>query len=159
MLLKAIEDGLPLKQSAMLAGISYDSLNRWRIRGESKSAPLEFCDFCKALRHSEAIAMQRLVGRIQAAGEADWKASAWMLEKRFPDEFGKPQRVEHSGPEGKPIEALAIVEPEVLQRMKKQAGIVEIAAKLGAILLKNRAKRNAVNQHGAFATKRPRLRE
>lgn len=147
-LLKAIEDGLPLKQAAMLAGISYDTFNRWRIKGESESAPDEFRDFCKALRHSEAIAMQRLVGRIQSAGETDWKASAWMLEKRFPDEFGKPQRIEHSGPDGKPIQAMTTVEPEVLQRIKKQAGIVEVLAKFGTILLKNRATKNL-----------PRLRE
>jgi len=33
-LLNAIEEGMPLKQAAQIAGVSYDSLNRWQNRGE-----------------------------------------------------------------------------------------------------------------------------
>lgn len=154
-LLKAIEEGMPLKQAAMAAGVSYDSMNRWRKRGESENEPLMFRKFCKELQRSEAIAMQRLIGRIQAAGETDWKASAWMLEKRFPEEFGKVQRVEHSAPEANPMEGFATVEPEVLRRMKKQANVVKVIERLGAILLKNRAQNEIESQRKAAT----RLRE
>jgi hypothetical protein len=158
-LLKAIEEAMPLKQAAMLAGISYDSLNRWRIKGESDFAPAEFRDFCKALQRSEAVAMRSLLTLIHTAGQSDWKAAAWTLERRFPEEYSKPQRVEHSGPEGKPIEAMATVEPEVLRRMRKQAGMVELCGKLGAILLKNKAARNGEGQPEVLAKKPTRLRE
>jgi hypothetical protein len=158
-LLKAIEEAMPLKHAAMLAGVSYDTLNRWRIKGESEFAPVEFRDFCKALQRSEAVAMHRLVTLIHTAGQSDWKAAAWTLERRFPDEFSKPQRMEHSGPEGKPIEAETTVEPEVLQRMKKQVGMQKILVKLGAILLKQRAAKEAKEQHGAVPKKPTRLRE
>lgn len=89
-LLAAIQKGMPLKHAAMLAGISYDTLNRWRVRGEEKSAPLRFRQFCKALRRSQAVAMLRLVSHIQAAGKQDWRAAAWMLERRHPEDFGRP---------------------------------------------------------------------
>lgn len=93
-LLAAIQKGMPLKHAAMLAGISYDTLNRWRMRGEEKGAPLRFRQFCKALRRSQAVAMLRLVSRIQAAGKQDWRAAAWMLERRHTEDFGKPAPID-----------------------------------------------------------------
>lgn len=158
-LLKAIEEAMPLKQAAMLAGISYDTLNRWRIKGGSEFAAPEFREFCKALERSEAIAMQRLVALISTAGKNDWKAAAWTLERRFPEEFSKPQQMEHSGPAGKPIEALTTVEPEVLRRMKKQSGFVKLLGKLGDILLRQKEEREAKARFGAGEKKPTRLRE
>lgn len=93
-LLAAIQKGMPLKHAAMLAGISYDTLNRWRVRGEEKGAPLRFRQFCKALRHSQAVAMLRLVSCVQEAGKQDWRAAAWMLERRHPEDFGKPAPID-----------------------------------------------------------------
>lgn len=34
----------------------------------------------------------------------DWKASAWRLERRFSKQWARTEKVEHSGPEGAPIE-------------------------------------------------------
>ena len=158
-LLKAIEAAMPLKHAAMLAGISYDTLNRWRIKGESELARPEFRDFCKSLRRSEAVAMQRLVTVVREAGEKDWKAATWMLERRFPDEFAKPQHVEHSGPKGQPIQTFTTVEPEVLQRMKRQVGLQQLVGKLGGILLKHKEASDLEKQHGTVAKHSTRLRE
>jgi hypothetical protein len=33
-----------------------------------------------------------------------WTAAAWILERRQPDRWGRRERIEHSGPGGKPIE-------------------------------------------------------
>lgn len=33
----------------------------------------------------------------QAAGRGDWRASAWVLERRFTEEFVRPLQLEHSG--------------------------------------------------------------
>jgi len=107
-LLNGIREGLPLKQSAMLAGISYESLNRWRIAGEAEDARPEFRHFCQSLRQAQAVAMQRLVGRIQTASRDDWKAAAWLLERRHAEEFCRPQRLEHSGPGGMPITTVSM---------------------------------------------------
>lgn len=35
----------------------------------------------------------------------DWQAAAWRLERKFPDRWGRRERVEHSGPGGKPIQS------------------------------------------------------
>ena len=158
-LLKGIEDGLPLKHAAMLAGISYDTLNRWRKCGEPEYAPIEFRNFCKALRRSEAVAVQNLVKLVHGAGTTDWRAASWMLERRFPEEFGKPVQVEHSGPGGSPIQTHATVEPEVLRRMRKQEGMQELVGKLGAILLEQKAAKKAAEAYRARSKGTARLRE
>ncbi len=102
-LMGAIEKGMPLKQAAMLAGMSYETLNRWRLQGEAEDAALEFRHFWQALRKAQAVAMERLLSRIDTASLSDWKAAAWLLERRHPEEFAKPQKLEHSGPGGAAI--------------------------------------------------------
>ena len=36
--------------------------------------------------------------------EFDWRASAWRLERKFPDRWGRRERTELSGPDGGPIQ-------------------------------------------------------
>lgn len=141
-LLSAIEEGLPLKEAAEIAGISYNTLNHWQNRGANESAPPEFRQFCQLLRRSQALAMQVNVSAIRDAAKRDWRAAAWILERRFPADFARQQQIEHSGPGGKPL-----ISPyddcEVLQRMRKQTGLKELAAKLGGILMRNRQQQEA----------------
>ncbi len=109
LLMAAIARGLPLKEAASLAGISYDTLNRWRNEAQAENAPPEFRHFCEALKRAQAAAVDILLGRIQeAAQRGDWKAAAWILERRHPDAWGRQQRVEHSGPNGSPIATVSV---------------------------------------------------
>ncbi len=158
-LLGAIEQGMPLKQAAAIAGVSYDTLNHWQNRGENESAPEEYRQFCQLLRRSQAVAMQVHLSVIhQAAGRGDWRASAWMLERRHPEDFARPQKFEHSGPGGKPLRPSPDEEYEVLRRMKKQEGIKNILVNLGGIIREKRlqaeeevkAEREAATLHELF---------
>jgi hypothetical protein len=137
-LLNAIEQGMPLKQAAAIAGMSYDTLNHWQNRGENESAPEQYRQFCQLLRRSQAVAMQVHVSSICDAAKRDWRAAAWMLERRCPEDFARPQQFEHSGPGRKPLNSENEVTPEVLVRMKKQEGIKNILAKLGGIIAEKR---------------------
>ena len=92
----------------MLAGISYESLNRWRIAGEAEDARPAFRHFWQSLRQAQAVAMKRLLDRVQNASRADWKAAAWLLERRHPEDFCRPQKLEHSGPGGLPITTVSM---------------------------------------------------
>jgi hypothetical protein len=131
--LAGIEDGLPLKEAAMLAGLSYDTLNRWRIRGESEDAPRRFRHFCKALQRSDAIAMRVLVSGIRKKGKDDWKAYAWLLERRHPEVFGKPE-IEHGGSKEPPPASTRFPDHPVLVAMRKQTRLVEVMRKFGGTL-------------------------
>ena len=109
LLTAAIERGLPFREAASLAGISYDTLNRWRQQGETENAPSEFASFAETLKRAQAVAVDTLLSRIQdAARGGDWKAAAWILERRQPESWGRHQRMEHSGPNGAPIATISI---------------------------------------------------
>ena len=133
-LLNAIKEGMPLKQAAEIAGISYDTLNHWRNRGEVECSPPEYRQFCQLLRRSQAVAMQVNLSYIHQAASRDWRAAAWMLERRFPDEFGREQ-IEHKGAGGNLATAIPEGDYEVLRRMRKQAGVRRLTEKLGAFIL------------------------
>lgn len=120
-LLARIAEGLPLRQAANLAGMSYETLNRWRIQGEAKGAKPEFRHFWQSLRKAQALAMERLVSRIQKAARKDWKAAAWLLERRHADEFARPQRMEHSGPGGSPIATVNLGAAEARNHLSDEA--------------------------------------
>lgn len=136
-LLEAIEQGMPLKQAAAVAGMSYDTLNHWQKRGENESAPPEYCQFYQLLRRSQAVAMQVHLSSICDAAKRDWRAAAWMLERRYPEDFAR-QQIEHTGPGGKPLTPSPDEEYEVLRRMKRQQGIKELLMKLGSIIMEKK---------------------
>ncbi len=50
-------------------------------------------------------------GTIKKASAESWQAAAWRLERRFPDRWGRKERVEHehTGKAGKPIEFIQII--------------------------------------------------
>lgn len=75
-------------------GISYDTLLNW----EKGRFPRNLTDDQKLLKEEFAEALQRAEGEFvvrhlgyihQAAAQGDWKASAFLLERRRPEEFGR----------------------------------------------------------------------
>jgi hypothetical protein len=84
--------GTSYKQAAALAEVSYASLNRWRQQGSQPDAPAEFRNFCNQIEAAEAQAADKLLKIIlSAAAERDWKAAAWLLERRHPEDWGKKE--------------------------------------------------------------------
>lgn len=45
--------------------------------------------FAAAVGLAQAIGKQRLVARVNRSSRDDWKAAAWLLERRWPKEWGK----------------------------------------------------------------------
>ena len=59
-------------------------------------------DFYKSVKKAEKGFRLTHLKRIKDASEGNWQASAWMLERRFADEYGR-NRLEISGNNGEPI--------------------------------------------------------
>jgi len=118
-ILEAIRIGVPLSKAAPLAGISYPTLNNWRVRGE-KEKQGKYHDFFIALEKAKADFIGECLKRINEAAEGgqiltttkkffrqgdglrclivikrkthpDWRAAAWLLERLYPDEYGVNQ--------------------------------------------------------------------
>jgi len=82
LLLLAIARGLPLKAGCKLAGLGFTTFNGWR-----EEDPL----FAQKIEFAEAQAIERNLALIQRAALKDWKAAAWILERRHPDMFARPE--------------------------------------------------------------------
>jgi len=76
----ALRKGATLGMAAKAAGMSRSTLHRWRNRHEG---------FDRKVQRAKAEAGLDSLDVIEsAAAEGDWRAAAWMLEKRFPGEYG-----------------------------------------------------------------------
>lgn len=73
--------GLDLKQAAVLAGIPWRTFEGWRHRYPRFN---EFIDKCLTLAESDAL------HQIQESMKGGvWQASAWFLERKWPNRYGK----------------------------------------------------------------------
>ncbi len=77
-ILEALEDGMTQRDASMLAGISEDTLCLWK-RNNS--------DFSEQMAQSVIRYKQKILKGIQKAGEKDWKALAYLAERRFKRDF------------------------------------------------------------------------
>jgi hypothetical protein len=81
-ILSGISEGLPLHAAAALGGVHYDTLLQWR-----KEDP----DFEQQVKVANSRAIETTMEMIRAAVPTDWRAGAWILERRFPEDFSRPE--------------------------------------------------------------------
>lgn len=87
-ILGALAAGSSRRYAAAEAGTTAQT-----IANEIKRNP----DFAEKIEIAEAKCYRRHLNVINAAGLEDWRASAWFLERKFRDEFGKQETIEHQG--------------------------------------------------------------
>ncbi len=108
--IEQIRKGMPVVFAAAAAGVPRATLYRWLAAGEAEKPSADdesLVAFAALYRAAEAeYAAQELASIDGEVGEGkgDWKRTAWKLEKRFPKEFGSRVALEHSGPDGAPMQ-------------------------------------------------------
>lgn len=103
--------GAYLETAAAAVGVHYRTLRQWlRYGAEHEAAGADdiYTRFCAAVEEAQAKADLKDIALISAAAKDDWKAAAWRLARRRPQQWGEVKRHELSGPEGGPIETRAI---------------------------------------------------
>ena len=105
-ILLSIRVGNDKKVAAAMAGISESTLYSWLEQAKKPDAEPEFLEFLESLTQAEAEAEINAVGRIrQAADNGRWQASAWWLERKYGERWGRNDKIrqEISGPNGAPL--------------------------------------------------------
>lgn len=104
-ILENLRTGMTIKAAALLASISEKTFYNWR---DADEVFLKDCE--EAVRFAEAVLLERV--KQLAMDKMDWRAFAWILEKRFPDDYGKRQelKVESSQSSDGTAEVLAMLE-------------------------------------------------
>lgn len=88
----SIKAGLGDGDSAIRAGVAPSTLCEWKARGEHGEEP--FKAFLEAVTEAEVQFKEHHIQLIARHAKKTWNASAWLLERKFPQEFGQRQRVE-----------------------------------------------------------------
>jgi Transposase len=84
----AVSAGAHLSVAARAAGVSRQTLHRWRARGaEDGDGPHH--ELAMALERAEAEAELRQVALIARAAQSEWRAGAWLLSRRAPERWGR----------------------------------------------------------------------
>lgn len=105
---QAIMAGATYEHAAMYGGIAYRTFAEWMQKGAGGREP--YAQFVQAVKDAEgAAAVANLAHIRKAASDGTWQAAAWLLERRYPEMYGR-QRHEHSGPGGGPIQTEDVTE-------------------------------------------------
>lgn len=102
-----IRSGAYIETAAAFCGISKDTFYRWLRLAESSESTDLLIKLSDAVKKAMAEAELRDLNVIdKAAQEGVWQAAAWRLERKYTDRWGRQTKIqlEHSGPDGKPIE-------------------------------------------------------
>ena len=112
--LAAIGKGLPMEMVAGAIGVSFRTLQSWFERGRGEIVVTEDGDryatgpwgefVLKAQKLQAMIVLKRL-DKIEAIGErrSEWTAFAWLLERNYPELFGRVNRDSgQQGPQASP---------------------------------------------------------
>lgn len=89
-LVQAIKMGATHKLACQYAGISHDTFYKWL------NDDAEFSDAIKSAEGAGAVELLALIKKQAHSG--NWQAGAWILERRYPAEYGRRTvDVNHSG--------------------------------------------------------------
>ena len=136
-LVDMVRDGNPFVTACEAAGINKDTRINWmrdakkRLDDASQfvslhpdkedeiyravSKHLEVQLFLETIK-AEADYKKTLLKRVKKQSKRDWKAAAWLLAKRWPNEFGEKAQLEITGADGEPVkqEIKLVFEPREL---------------------------------------------
>lgn len=112
----AISIGATYRLACLYAGISDDTMTRWLAR---------YADFAEQVRIAEGKAAVQALATIQRAArdDYDWRAVTWLLERRFPNDYGKRDRVDVTMTVRQEVERL--VAAGVIEADEAEAAIAE----------------------------------
>lgn len=96
-LARDIRAGLPLKYAAVRAGLHPATVQRWfTLGGSDPNSPL--ADAFMALALAKADRLSELLDSLRNPCKF-WQATAWLIERAFPSEFGRSLRMPDPRPE------------------------------------------------------------
>lgn len=148
----AVARGNYIETAALTAGIDKVTLYEWLKKGK-RAGHGQYFEFSNALQKALGFAELRDLEVIDhAAQNGQWQASAWKLERKFPKRWGRREMLEHSGPDGVPVQveqrhtfSLSLLSIDELrqyealvkaveQREKEKAGAIEVKAEPAGLL-------------------------
>jgi hypothetical protein len=96
---EVIAKGNYQRVAAQAAGISEETLQKWRQRGRRGIEP--YATLERAIEQTDRDCESALVAKVIAATSADWRAAALMLERKYPERWSRwRERAAFESPSG-----------------------------------------------------------
>jgi hypothetical protein len=87
MIANALRAGNYVQVACRAAGVSRQAFGDWMRRGQREAGP--YRDFRERIEKALAESEVMHVARISQASKESWQASAWLLERQFPERWGR----------------------------------------------------------------------
>jgi len=92
-----IENGNTNKDAVLLSGITETAFYQWKEKANrikdagrlNRSENEIYLYLLESIKKAESKFRAYHIGNINVASKKEWQASAWMLERRYPNEFGR----------------------------------------------------------------------
>lgn len=88
-LLESVQAGQSFAQACRRARIDPSTLSHWAAEVDEIGEKSKYFQFINDLMQAEATGQLALILTVKSATKADWKAAAWLLERKWPDEYGR----------------------------------------------------------------------
>jgi transposase-like protein len=92
---EAVSEGMTYTLAAQLHGVTRKTLYNWLKAGEDADDESPEAEFLHALKKAEAEGALASLRRVRAGGMS-WQSSAWILERRYRDDYAA-QKIDHTG--------------------------------------------------------------
>jgi hypothetical protein len=96
-----IRRGVKPRPAALLCGVSSTSYHAWSTRAAQGTQP--FAELVERIARAEAEAQAHLEQIVVNAAGSDWRAALALLERRWPAEYGRRERIVHAGTDTAPV--------------------------------------------------------
>ena len=93
-----VSKGIPMRQAAQALGISESTFHRWRREKE---------DFAEMIDQAIGVSESRLITEISV--NEDWRAKAWILERRFPERWSKREQIDMNVSKSEGLEEIKLM--------------------------------------------------
>jgi hypothetical protein len=112
----AISLGLSIKDACLRADVSVQTYARWSA---------QYVDFVDAIQKAESTCKLRKLARIEQAGQkGTWQADAWVLERKFPEEFAQRMTIRVTAEQAALLKQLGTTASEMFDAMLQEAAKV-----------------------------------
>lgn len=91
-IVRLIRKGYPYTTVCRYCGITPKTFRDWLDRGR-EGFSIEYVEFYEAVAKAEAFAEMRTLNKLKTHENADWRVSAWQLERRWPEHWSKKDRM------------------------------------------------------------------
>jgi hypothetical protein len=93
-----VNGGVPIPTACGACGISWNTVQTWLRKGRDGEKP--YAEFVAALNQAKNRWEAAAAIRVTKAADKDWKAAAWMLERRRHEIWGAREKLELTGKGG-----------------------------------------------------------